>query len=161
MYYRYTVKQKCGFILKLFSCSVELVVVQKGMADVNEGYEHLGKLLKDKMGELEARLSQLQQIQDETNSLVQWLEKMHTTATSWEAPTDSESVRVHVEQHKVLCSLTVMILNCCTANGLYRYPCLIVWAVSMEQKKTCSYTLSIKCQITTCGHFTKKKNNNN
>ncbi|XP_073482802.1 dystonin isoform X11 [Aquarana catesbeiana] len=79
----------------------ELAVVQKGMADVHEGYEHLGKLLKDKMSELEARLSQLQQIQDETNSLVQWFEKMHTTAKSWEAPTDSESVRVHVEQHKV------------------------------------------------------------
>ncbi|KAM5163311.1 dystonin isoform 3-T3 [Mantella aurantiaca] len=79
----------------------ELAIVQKGMADVNEGYEHLGKLLKDKMNELEAQVSLLQQIQDETNSLVQWLEKMHTTATSWEAPTDSESVRAHVEQHKV------------------------------------------------------------
>ncbi|XP_018416047.1 PREDICTED: dystonin isoform X2 [Nanorana parkeri] len=79
----------------------ELTVVQKGMTDVNEGYEHLGKLLKDKISELEARLSLLQQIQDETNSLTQWLEKMHTTATSWESPTDIESVRTHVEQHKV------------------------------------------------------------
>ncbi|XP_077343968.1 dystonin isoform X18 [Lithobates pipiens] len=79
----------------------DLVVVQKGMADVHEGYEHLGKLLTDKISELEARLSQLQKIQDETNSLVQWFEKMHTTAKSWEAPTDSDSVRVHVEQHKV------------------------------------------------------------
>nr|DBA26389.1 TPA: hypothetical protein GDO54_010659 [Pyxicephalus adspersus] len=79
----------------------ELAVVQKGMADVNEGYEHLGKLLKNKISELEDRLSQLQQIQDESSLVVQWLEKMHSTATSWEAPTDSESMRAHVEQHKV------------------------------------------------------------
>ncbi|XP_068137517.1 dystonin isoform X15 [Hyperolius riggenbachi] len=79
----------------------ELAVVQKGLMDVNEGYDHLGKLLKDRIMKLEAQLTQLQQIQDDTSSLVQWLEEMHTTAASWEMPTDSESVRAHVEKHKL------------------------------------------------------------
>ncbi|XP_040284528.1 dystonin isoform X15 [Bufo bufo] len=79
----------------------ELAVVQKGMLDVNEGYEHLGNILKDKVCDAEGRLSQLQQVHDETSSLMQWLEKMHSTAIAWEAPTDSESVRSQVQQHKI------------------------------------------------------------
>ncbi|XP_044146784.1 dystonin isoform X15 [Bufo gargarizans] len=79
----------------------ELAVVQKGMLDVNEGYEHLGNILKDKVCDVEGRLSQLQQVHDETSALMQWLEKMHSTAIAWEAPTDSESVRSQVQQHKI------------------------------------------------------------
>ncbi|XP_075058647.1 dystonin isoform X25 [Mixophyes fleayi] len=79
----------------------ELATVQKGMVDVNEGYDHLGNLLKEKVCKLEAQLSQLQQVQEETNSLVHWLEKMHTTAAAWEAPADSKSVQEQVQQHKV------------------------------------------------------------
>ncbi|XP_069830585.1 dystonin isoform X4 [Dendropsophus ebraccatus] len=79
----------------------ELAVVQKGMLDVNEGYEHLGNLLKDKIQDLEGRLSQLQQVRHEADALMQWLEKMHSTAAAWEAPTDSESVRAQAEQHKI------------------------------------------------------------
>ncbi|KAG9493771.1 hypothetical protein GDO78_001574 [Eleutherodactylus coqui] len=78
-----------------------LAVVQKGMLDVNEGYEHLGNVLKDKVHIVEGRLSQLQQVHDEVNSLIQWLKKMHSIAIAWEAPTDSESVRTQVEEHKV------------------------------------------------------------
>ncbi|XP_056421747.1 dystonin isoform X16 [Hyla sarda] len=81
--------------------SKELAVVQKGILDVNEGYECLGNLLKDKIQDFEGRLSQLQQVHNEADSLIQWLEKMHSTALTWEAPTDSESVRTQVEQHKV------------------------------------------------------------
>ncbi|XP_066460148.1 dystonin isoform X8 [Eleutherodactylus coqui] len=81
--------------------SKELAVVQKGMLDVNEGYEHLGNVLKDKVHIVEGRLSQLQQVHDEVNSLIQWLKKMHSIAIAWEAPTDSESVRTQVEEHKV------------------------------------------------------------
>ncbi|KAM4042425.1 dystonin isoform 18-T18 [Anomaloglossus baeobatrachus] len=79
----------------------ELAVVQQGMLDVNEGYDHLGNILKNKVCDLEGRLSQLQQVHDETNSLIQWLKKMHSTATAWEAPTDSESVRTQAQQHKL------------------------------------------------------------
>ncbi|XP_071998344.1 dystonin isoform X17 [Engystomops pustulosus] len=79
----------------------ELAVVQKGMLDVNEGYNHLGKLLNDKVNDLEGHLSHLLQVHNETNSLFQWLEKMHSTAKAWDAPTDSESVRTQVQQHKV------------------------------------------------------------
>ncbi|XP_075718080.1 dystonin isoform X4 [Rhinoderma darwinii] len=79
----------------------ELAIVQKGVLDVNDGYDHLGNLLKDKAHDLEGRLSQLQQVHGESNSLIQWLDKMHSTAIAWEAPTDSESVRTQVQQHKV------------------------------------------------------------
>ncbi|XP_063775378.1 dystonin [Pseudophryne corroboree] len=79
----------------------ELAVVQKGMVDVNEGYDHLGNLLKEKACRLEMQISQLQQVQEETNSVVQWLKKMHTTAATWEAPTDRKSVQAQVQQHKV------------------------------------------------------------
>ncbi|XP_077146122.1 dystonin isoform X1 [Ranitomeya variabilis] len=79
----------------------ELAVVQQGMLDVNEGYDHLGNILRSKVCDLEGRLSQLQKVHDETSSLIQWLEKMHSTATAWEAPTDSESVRAQAEQHKI------------------------------------------------------------
>ncbi|XP_073445226.1 dystonin isoform X3 [Dendrobates tinctorius] len=79
----------------------ELAVVQQGMLDVNEGYDHLRNILRSKICDLEGRLTQLQKVHDETNSLIQWLEKMHSTATAWEAPTDSESVRTQAEQHKI------------------------------------------------------------
>ncbi|XP_069582844.1 dystonin isoform X4 [Ranitomeya imitator] len=79
----------------------ELAVVQQGMLDVNEGYDHLGIILRSKVCDLEGRLSQLHKVHDETSSLIQWLEKMHSTATAWEAPTDSECVRTQAEQHKI------------------------------------------------------------
>ncbi|KAM3930381.1 dystonin isoform 2-T2 [Leptodactylus fuscus] len=98
---RSTVSGSVSSYVKENLTNKELAIVQKGMSDVNEGYEHLGNVLKNKVHDLEVRLSQLQQVHDETNSLIQWLEKMHSTATAWEAPTDSESVRAQAQQHKV------------------------------------------------------------
>lgn len=81
----------------------ELTTVQQAMSDVNHSYEDLGVLLKEKISELESMLSKMQNIQEESASMMQWLQKMDKTASDWEAaPTDSEAVKAQVEQHKVI-----------------------------------------------------------
>ncbi|XP_065443950.1 dystonin isoform X34 [Chrysemys picta bellii] len=85
-----------------FLTNKELTAVQQAMSDVNHSYEDLGALLKEKVSELESMLSKMQNVQEESNSVMQWLQKMDTAATSWEAaPPDSEAVRTQVEQHKL------------------------------------------------------------
>ncbi|XP_074751881.1 dystonin isoform X6 [Athene noctua] len=80
----------------------ELTTVQQAMSDVNHSYEDLGVLLKEKISELESILSKMQNIQEESTSMMQWLQKMDKTASEWEAaPTDSEAVKAQVEQHKL------------------------------------------------------------
>ncbi|XP_074943107.1 dystonin isoform X1 [Phalacrocorax aristotelis] len=80
----------------------ELTTVQQAMSDVNHSYEDLGVLLKEKVSELESMLSKMQNIQEESTSVMQWLQKMDKTASDWEAaPTDSEAVKALVEQHKL------------------------------------------------------------
>ncbi|XP_074905436.1 dystonin isoform X7 [Buteo buteo] len=80
----------------------ELTTVQQAVTDVNHSYEDLGVLLKEKISELESMLSKMQNIQEESTSMMQWLQKMDKTASDWEAaPTDSEAVKAQVEQHKL------------------------------------------------------------
>ncbi|XP_068266571.1 dystonin isoform X3 [Nyctibius grandis] len=80
----------------------ELTTVQQAMSDMNHSYEDLGVLLKEKISELESMLSKMQNIQEESTSMMQWLQKMDKTASDWEtAPTDSEAVKAQVEQHKL------------------------------------------------------------
>uniref|UniRef100_A0A8C3D0G6 Dystonin n=1 Tax=Cairina moschata TaxID=8855 RepID=A0A8C3D0G6_CAIMO len=82
--------------------SYKLTTVQQAMSDVNHSYEDLGVLLKEKISELESMLSKMQNIQEESASMMQWLQKMDKTASDWEAaPTDSEAVKAQVEQHKL------------------------------------------------------------
>ncbi|XP_043398338.1 dystonin isoform X9 [Chelonia mydas] len=85
-----------------FLTNKELTAVQQAMSDVSHSYEDLGALLKEKVSELESMLSKMQNVQEESNSVMQWLQKMDKTAASWEAaPTDSEAVRAQVEEHKL------------------------------------------------------------
>ncbi|XP_027744474.1 LOW QUALITY PROTEIN: dystonin [Empidonax traillii] len=80
----------------------ELTTVQQAMSDVNHSYEDLGVLLNEKISELENMLSKMQNIQEESTSMMHWLQKMDKTASNWEAaPTDSEAVKAQVEQHKL------------------------------------------------------------
>ncbi|NXL58230.1 DYST protein, partial [Chordeiles acutipennis] len=80
----------------------ELTAVQQAICDVNHSYEDLGVLLNEKISELESMLSKMQNIQEESTSVMQWLQKMDKTASDWEAaPTDSETVKAQVEQHKL------------------------------------------------------------
>ncbi|XP_059698682.1 dystonin isoform X12 [Haemorhous mexicanus] len=80
----------------------ELTTVQQAMSNVNHSYEDLGVLLNEKISELESMLSKMQNIQEESTSVMHWLQKMDKTASDWEAaPTDSEAVKAQVEQHKL------------------------------------------------------------
>ncbi|OWK63822.1 Dystonin [Lonchura striata] len=80
----------------------ELTTVQQAMSNVNHSYEDLGVLLNEKISELESMLSKMQNIQEESTSMMHWLQKMDKTASDWEAaPTDSEAVKAQVEQHKL------------------------------------------------------------
>ncbi|NWZ44819.1 DYST protein, partial [Brachypodius atriceps] len=80
----------------------ELTTVQQAMSNVNHSYEDLGVLLNEKISELESMLSKMQNIQEESASMMHWLQKMDKTASGWEAaPTDSEAVKAQVEQHKL------------------------------------------------------------
>ncbi|NWU64640.1 DYST protein, partial [Pterocles burchelli] len=80
----------------------ELTTVQQAMCDVNHSYEDLGVLLKEKISDLESMFSKMQNIQEESTSMMQWLQQMDKTASDWEAaPTDSEAVKAQVEQHKL------------------------------------------------------------
>lgn len=72
------------------------------MSTVSHSYDDLGATLKDKRSELESMLAHMQNIQQESNSMKQWLEKMDTDASKWEtALLDTEAVKEQVEQHKV------------------------------------------------------------
>ncbi|NXD20621.1 DYST protein, partial [Spelaeornis formosus] len=80
----------------------ELTSVQQAMSNVNHNYEDLGVLLNEKISELESMLSKMQNIQEESASMMHWLQKMDKTVSDWEATsTDSEAVKAQVEQHKL------------------------------------------------------------
>ncbi|XP_019313031.2 dystonin isoform X21 [Panthera pardus] len=80
-----------------------LTSIKKDMTDISHGYEDLGLLLKDKISELNSKLSKLQKAQEESSAMMQWLQKMNKTATKWDqapTPTDAEAVKTQVEQNK-------------------------------------------------------------
>ncbi|XP_052048818.1 dystonin isoform X7 [Apodemus sylvaticus] len=86
-----------------FLANKGLTSVKKDMTDINHSYEDLGLLLKDKIVELNTKLSKLQKAQEESSAMMQWLQKMNRTASRWQqtpTPADTESVKMQVEQNK-------------------------------------------------------------
>lgn len=84
----------------------ELTTIQNSLSAVNQSYDDLGATLKDKRSELESMLLNMQNIQEETSSMMEWLQKMDTVAAKWETTIlDSETVKEKVDQHKVIFSL--------------------------------------------------------
>ncbi|XP_038197936.1 dystonin isoform X1 [Arvicola amphibius] len=86
-----------------FLTSKGLTSIKKDMTDISHSYEDLGLLLKDKITELNSKLSKLQKAQEESSAMMQWLQKMNKTASKWHqtpTPTDAESVKTQVEQNK-------------------------------------------------------------
>ncbi|XP_073761229.1 dystonin isoform X1 [Callorhinus ursinus] len=80
-----------------------LTSIKKDMTDISHGYEDLGLLLKDKIAELNTKLSKLQKAQEESSTMMQWLQKMNKTAAKWHqapTPTDTDAVKTQVEQNK-------------------------------------------------------------
>ncbi|XP_069343598.1 dystonin isoform X8 [Eulemur rufifrons] len=86
-----------------FLANKGITSIKKDMTDINHDYEDLGLLLKDKIAELNSKLSKLQKAQEESSAMMQWLQKMNKTATKWHEtppPTDTEAVKTQVEQNK-------------------------------------------------------------
>ncbi|XP_048203540.1 dystonin isoform X14 [Perognathus longimembris pacificus] len=86
-----------------FLANKALTSIKKDMTDISHGYEDLGLLLKDRLAELNSKLSRLQRAQEESSTMMQWLQKMNKTATKWHqtpTPTDVEGVKTQVEQNK-------------------------------------------------------------
>ncbi|XP_076771231.1 dystonin isoform X14 [Arvicanthis niloticus] len=86
-----------------FLANKGLTSIKKDMTDISHSYEDLGLLLKDKIVELNTKLSKLQKAQEESSAMMQWLQKMNRTASRWRqtpTPADTESVKMQVEQNK-------------------------------------------------------------
>uniref|UniRef100_A0A8C6IJY6 Dystonin n=1 Tax=Mus spicilegus TaxID=10103 RepID=A0A8C6IJY6_MUSSI len=86
-----------------FLANKGLTSIKKDMTDISHSYEDLGLLLKDKIVELNTKLSKLQKAQEESSAMMQWLQKMNKTASRWRqtpTPADTESVKMQVEQNK-------------------------------------------------------------
>ncbi|XP_051008985.1 dystonin isoform X1 [Acomys russatus] len=86
-----------------FLANKGLTSIKKDMTDISHSYEDLGLLLKDKITELNTKLSKLQKAQEESSTMMQWLHKMDKTASKWHqtpTPTDTEAVKMQVEQSK-------------------------------------------------------------
>ncbi|XP_025033490.1 dystonin isoform X3 [Python bivittatus] len=85
-----------------FMTNKELTTIQNNMSTVNQSYDDLGAILKDKRSELESMLLNMQNIQEETSSMMEWLQQMDTVAAKWETTIlDSETVKEKVDQHKL------------------------------------------------------------
>ncbi|XP_034965644.1 dystonin isoform X27 [Zootoca vivipara] len=85
-----------------FLTNKEVTTVQHNMSTVSHSYDDLGAVLKEKRSELESTLSNMQNIQRESNSMMEWLQNMDTAAAKWEATLiDSEAVKEQVDQHKL------------------------------------------------------------
>ncbi|XP_053237094.1 dystonin isoform X26 [Podarcis raffonei] len=85
-----------------FLTNKEVTTVQHNMSTVSHSYDDLGAILKEKRSELESTLSNMQNIQRESNSMMEWLQNMDTAAAKWEATLiDSEAVKEQVDQHKL------------------------------------------------------------
>ncbi|XP_077164500.1 dystonin isoform X25 [Paroedura picta] len=85
-----------------FLTNKELASVQEDMSVVSHNYDDLGEILKEIGSELESMLLNMQNIQEESNSMMEWLQKMDTDAAKWEAVLlDGEAVKEQVEQHKL------------------------------------------------------------
>nr|XP_056712073.1 dystonin [Euleptes europaea] len=85
-----------------FLTNKELAAVQQDMSTVSHNYDNLGGILKEKRSELESMLSNMQNVQEESNSMMEWLQKMDRAAAKWEAALlDGEAVKEQVEQHKL------------------------------------------------------------
>ncbi|XP_068926772.1 dystonin isoform X21 [Petaurus breviceps papuanus] len=86
-----------------FLTNKELTSIKTKMTDINHSYENLGVTLKDKIFELDAKLTVLQKAQEESSLMLQWLDKMDKKAAGWDiTPTDSESVKTQFEQNKTI-----------------------------------------------------------
>uniref|UniRef100_UPI00398EED05 microtubule-actin cross-linking factor 1 isoform X7 n=1 Tax=Pristiophorus japonicus TaxID=55135 RepID=UPI00398EED05 len=79
----------------------ELAEIQQNVSDVNHSYKTLGNELKECHDHLGATFNQMQEVQEETASIMKWLElKEQTLSTLNSSPTKTQAMKVQVEQNK-------------------------------------------------------------
>ncbi|XP_072404548.1 microtubule-actin cross-linking factor 1 isoform X15 [Chiloscyllium punctatum] len=79
----------------------DLAEIQQGVSDVNHDYKTLGNVLKECQDHLQATICQMQEVQEETDSVLKWLElKEHTLTRLNSSPAKTQAVKTQVEQNK-------------------------------------------------------------
>ncbi|XP_067862613.1 microtubule-actin cross-linking factor 1 isoform X16 [Heptranchias perlo] len=79
----------------------ELAEIQQNVSDVNHSYKTLGNVLKECQDHLGATFNQMQEVREETASIMKWLElKEQTLSTLNSSPTKAQAVKAQVEQNK-------------------------------------------------------------
>ncbi|XP_072404554.1 microtubule-actin cross-linking factor 1 isoform X21 [Chiloscyllium punctatum] len=85
----------------LLSSKRDLAEIQQGVSDVNHDYKTLGNVLKECQDHLQATICQMQEVQEETDSVLKWLElKEHTLTRLNSSPAKTQAVKTQVEQNK-------------------------------------------------------------
>ncbi|XP_059510267.1 microtubule-actin cross-linking factor 1 isoform X14 [Stegostoma tigrinum] len=75
--------------------------IQQSVSDVNHDYKTLGNILEECQDHLQATIRQIQEIQEETNSVMKWLElKEHSLTSLNSSPAKAQAVKTQVEQNK-------------------------------------------------------------
>ncbi|XP_067867361.1 LOW QUALITY PROTEIN: microtubule-actin cross-linking factor 1-like [Heterodontus francisci] len=79
----------------------ELAEIQQKVSDVNHNYKSLGNVLKECQDYLRATFNQMQEVQEETDSVMKWLElKEQTLSTLNSSPAKTQTMKAQVEQNK-------------------------------------------------------------
>ncbi|EMP28438.1 Microtubule-actin cross-linking factor 1, isoforms 1/2/3/5 [Chelonia mydas] len=107
-------QSKTGSVLPALGVSVgsvngyhtckDLTEIQCDMSDVNQQYEGLGMVLRERQEQLSAMLEKMLEVQEEASSVLKWLESKERTLSALEAsssPTKTETMRAQAEHNKV------------------------------------------------------------
>uniref|UniRef100_A0A8B9CVY8 Microtubule actin crosslinking factor 1 n=1 Tax=Anser brachyrhynchus TaxID=132585 RepID=A0A8B9CVY8_9AVES len=81
----------------------DLTEIQCDVSDVTQQYEGLGVALRERQQQLSAMLEKMQEVQEEANAMLKWLESKERTLSELEAsssPTKTETVRAQAEHNK-------------------------------------------------------------
>ncbi|XP_078279417.1 microtubule-actin cross-linking factor 1 isoform X4 [Rhinoraja longicauda] len=82
--------------------SKELAEIQQNVSDVNHNYKILGNTLKECQDHLSTTLNQMQEVEEETASIMNWLESKEQTLTSLSSSSiKTQAMKAQVEQNKV------------------------------------------------------------
>uniref|UniRef100_A0A8B9CU86 Microtubule actin crosslinking factor 1 n=1 Tax=Anser brachyrhynchus TaxID=132585 RepID=A0A8B9CU86_9AVES len=88
---------------RLLFLATDLTEIQCDVSDVTQQYEGLGVALRERQQQLSAMLEKMQEVQEEANAMLKWLESKERTLSELEAsssPTKTETVRAQAEHNK-------------------------------------------------------------
>ncbi|KAM6115785.1 microtubule-actin cross-linking factor 1 isoform 2-T2 [Phoenicopterus ruber ruber] len=81
----------------------DLTEIQCDVSDVTQQYQGLGAALRERQQQLSAMLEKMQEVQEEANSMLKWLESKERTLSELDAsssPTKTETMRAQAEHNK-------------------------------------------------------------